>query len=144
MNTLARINTMPALFDTFFGPSLASRPYVVNYRKPATTGPAVNVKETDTNYVLEVAAPGAQKEQFALNVTQNVLTLTLKNEQANETTNEGYVRKEFGFEAFERSFRLPKNVDANAITATYEAGILTVSLPKVEEKQPEVKQIEIA
>ena len=144
MNTLARINNMPALFDTFFGPSLASRPYVVNYRKPANAGPAVNIKETDTNYVLAVAAPGAQKEQFTLNVTQNVLTLTLKNEQATETTNEGYVRKEFGIEAFERSFRLPKNVDTNAINATYEAGILTVALPKVEEKQPEVKQIEIA
>ncbi|MBO0936210.1 Hsp20/alpha crystallin family protein [Fibrella sp. HMF5335] len=144
MNTLARVNTMPTLFDTFFGPSLANRPYVVNYRKPASTGPAVNVKETDTHFVLEVAAPGAQKEQFTLNVTQQVLTLALKNEQATEEANAGYVRKEFGFQAFERSFRLPKNVDANAIKATYEAGILTVELPKVEEKQPEVKQIEIA
>ena len=135
---------MPTLFDTFFGPSLANRPYVVNYRKPASAGPAVNVKETEASYLLEVAAPGAHKEQFTLSVTNNVLTLALKNEQPTEETATGYVRKEFGFQAFERSFRLPKNVDADAIKATYEAGILTVELPKVDEKQPEVKQIAIA
>ena len=144
MSTLARFNTMPTLFDTFFGPSLANRPYVVNYRKPASAGPAVNVKETESHYLLEVAAPGAHKEQFTLNVTNNVLTLALKNEQPTEETATGYVRKEFGFQAFERSFRLPKNVDADAIKATYEAGILAVELPKVDEKQPEVKQIAIA
>ncbi len=135
---------MPTLFDTFFGPSLANRPYVVNYRKPAPAGPAVNVKETETNYLIDVAAPGAQKDQFNLNVTNNVLTLALNNEQPTEETTTGYVRKEFGFQAFERSFRLPKNVDTNAIKATYEAGILAIELPKVAEKQPEVKQIEVA
>lgn len=144
MSTLAQFNTMPTLLNTFFGPSLANRPYVVNYRKPASTSPAVNVKETDSNYVLEVAAPGAQKEQFKLKLTSNVLTLALESEQAGEETNQGYVRKEFGFQAFERSFRLPKNVDTNAIKATYEAGILTIEIPKVEEKQPEVTQITIA
>jgi HSP20 family protein len=144
MSTPARFNTIPTLFDTFFGPSMANRPYVVNYRKPASTGPAVNVKETGTTYQIDVAAPGAQKEQFALNVTNNVLTLALKNEQSTEENTTGYVRKEFGFEAFERSFRLPKNVDTDAIKASYEAGILTIELPKVDQKQPEVKQIEVA
>lgn len=144
MSTLAQFNTMPTLFDTFFGPALANRPYVVNYRKPASAGPAVNVKETETNYLIDVAAPGARKDQFTLNVTNNVLTLALKNEQSTEETATGYVRKEFGFQAFERSFRLPKNVGTDAIKATYEAGILTIELPKVTEKQPEVKQIEVA
>lgn len=144
MNTLARINTVPTLFNTFFGPSFMTRPYVTQYGKSALTTPAVNVKDTETAYHVEVAAPGAKKEDFGLTLNQNVLTVSFKHERNNEETKDNYVRKEFAFESFERSFRLPKTVNAEAIKATYTDGILTVELPKMELPKPEVKQIEIA
>lgn len=144
MNTLARVNSMPTLFDTFFGPSFASRPYITRYAKPTVATPAVNVKDTETAYHIEVAAPGAKKENFSLSVNQHVLTLSFTNEQNTDESKDAYLRHEFNFQSFERSFRLPKTVNVEAIKATYTDGILTVELPKMEEPKPEVKQIEIA
>jgi HSP20 family protein len=144
MNTLARVNSMPTLFDTFFGPSYANYPYINRYTKQAVATPAVNVKDTEAAYLIEVAAPGVKKENFSLSVNQQVLTLTFKNEQNTEETKDAYVRQEFSFQSFERSFRLPKTVNVEAIKAAYTDGILTVELPKMEEPKPEVKQIEIA
>ena len=144
MNTLAHVNAMPTLFDTFFGPSAAARPYITRYTKPAVSTPAVNVKDTEAAFLLEVAAPGAKKENFSLSVNQQVLTLSFKNEQKTEETKDAYVRQEFNFQSFERSFRLPKTVNVEGIKATYTDGILTIELPKAEEQKPEVKQIEIA
>ena len=134
---------MPTLFDAFFGPSFVNRPYVTRYTKNAVATPAVNVKETEATYLIEVAAPGAKRENFNLSVTQNVLTLTVKNEQTTDETKDAYVRQEFAFQGFERSFRLPKTVNVEAIKATYTDGILTVELPKMEEPKPELKHIEI-
>ncbi|ARK13301.1 Hsp20/alpha crystallin family protein [Fibrella sp. ES10-3-2-2] len=144
MNTIARVNSMPTLFDTFFGPSVAARPYITRYTKPAVSTPAVNVKDTESAFLLEVAAPGVKKENFGLSVNQQVLTLTFKIEQTTEENKDAYVRQEFSFQSFERSFRLPKTVNVDGIKATYTDGILTVELPKAEEQKPEVKQIEIA
>lgn len=144
MNTLARVNTMPTLLDTFFGPSFMTRPYVTRYAQPTINKPAVNVKDTETAYHLEVATPGAKKEDFALALNHNVLTLSFKHEQNTDNIKDSYVRKEFTFQSFERSFRLPKTVNVEAIKATYTDGILTVELPKMEAPKPEVKQIEIA
>jgi HSP20 family protein len=144
MNTLAHVKSMPTLFDTFFGPSYANRPYITRYTKQAVATPAVNVKDTETAYLIEVAAPGVKKENFSLSVNQQVLTLSFKNEQTTEETKDAYVRQEFSFQSFERSFRLPKTVNVDAIKAAYTDGILTVELPKMEEPKPEVKQIEIA
>ncbi|CCH02509.1 Small heat shock protein C4 [Fibrella aestuarina BUZ 2] len=144
MNTLARVNNMPTLLDTFFGPSLMTRPYVTRYAQPTLTTPAVNVKDTEAAYQIDVAAPGAKKEDFGLSLNQNVLTISFKHEKNTEETNDNYVRKEFAFQSFERSFRLPKTVNAEGIKATYTDGILSVELPKMEEPKPEVKQIAIA
>lgn len=144
MNTLARVNSMPTLFDTFFGPSYANHPYINRYTKQAVATPAVNVKDTEAAYLIEVAAPGVKKENFSLSVNQQVLTLAFRNEQHTEETKDAYVRQEFSFQSFERSFRLPKTVNAEGIKAAYTDGILTVELPKMEEPKPEVKQIEIA
>lgn len=135
---------MPTLFDTFFGPSSVNRPYVTRYAKNTAASPAVNVKDTEAAFLIELAAPGAKKEQFSLSVNQHVLTLTLNNAATNDEPKDTYVRHEFGFQGFERSFKLPKTVDVDAIKATYTDGILTVELPKMTEPQPEAKHITIA
>lgn len=140
MATLVRYNNFPTLFDSFFG-----RPQVVRYQKPATQVPAVNVKEDETAYSLHMAAPGVKKEYFNLSLEQNKLTISFKQEEKEEEQASTYTRQEFGFQSFERSFRLPKNVNTEGISATYTDGILTVTLPKVEPKveEPTVKQIAI-
>lgn len=142
MATLVHPNNFPTLFDSFFG-----RPAIVRYQKPAPTAhvPAVNVKEDETAYYLHMAAPGLKKENFTLNLEQNKLTISFKQEEKTEEQSSIYTRQEFGFEAFERSFRLPKNVNTEGIAATYTDGILNVTLPKVTPnvEVPTVKQIAI-
>lgn len=95
--------------------------------------PAVNVKETKDSYLIDVVAPGFAKENFSVKVDEG--TLTLSGETATEQLQEGekYTRKEFTHNSFKRSFTLPKTVVAENITATYENGILKVTLPKIEE-----------
>ena len=139
MNTLLSYNRVPALFGGFYG-----RPTVVRYQKPATTTGAVNVKETEAAFELAVAAPGLKKESFTVNVENNTLTIGYKDETKTEGTTDIYTRQEFGFTAFERSFKLPKTVNTDQIQATYTNGILNVTLPKVDIPAPVVKAIEVA
>lgn len=140
MATLVHPNNFPTLFDSFFG-----RPAIVRYQKPATQVPAVNVKEDETAYYLHMAAPGLKKENFNLSLELNKLTISFKQEENTEEQASAYTRQEFSFQSFERSFRLPKNVNTEGIAATYTDGILNVTLPKVEPKveAPTVKQIAI-
>ena len=102
--------------------------------------PAVNVKETDASFEVALAVPGLTKEDFKLAVEDDRLTISAKQETQNEESNERFTRKEFNFQSFERSFLLPDNVNSEAISASYENGILKVELPKVE---PEVIKREI-
>lgn len=144
MNSLLSYNRVPALFGGFYG-----RPAVVRYETPTpatgaiATG-AVNVKETETAFELAVAAPGLKKEAFTVSVENNTLTIGYKDEQKTGATAEVYTRQEFGIAAFERSFKLPKTVNTDAIQATYTDGILSLTLPKVEIPAPVVKAIEVA
>lgn len=140
MATLVRYNNFPTFFNTF-----ANRPVINRYQNATPNVPAVNVKETETAFHLELAAPGLKKEDLTVNVANNTLTISYKSEEKSEETTEKFTRQEFGFSSFERSFRLPKTVNAEAINAAYTDGILTVELPKVEVKEEKaVKEITIA
>ena len=111
------------------------------------TIPAVNVKENDTSFTLELAAPGKTKDDFNIKIDRNVLTISseFKNENE-EIDDEGiYTLKEFSYSSFRRSFTLPETVNADNINASYENGVLNVTLPKKEEALPKPKRlIEIA
>ncbi len=102
--------------------------------------PAVNVAETAEAYQLEVAAPGFSKENFKVEVHENVLTIF---GEKPEVQQEGvkYNRREFGSTSFKRSFRLPKLVNVEGIQASYDKGILYLSVPKREEVKPRSIQI---
>jgi HSP20 family protein len=121
------------LLDEFMGDTL-----------PRTTGltknvPAVNILETDNEYMLQVAAPGLRKEDFELHVEQKRLSISA---HANEPQNEGkYARREFGYHSFKRVFALPDFVNLDDIQASYEEGILKISIPKREEVKPRTIQI---
>ena len=113
-----------------------------------TTAPAVNVKEDNKQYVMEVAVPGLKKEQVNMSIDKDgYLTLSIenKNEQKDENKKEHYLRREFSYNSYRQSYALPDNVDADKIAANVADGVLKVVLPKVEKKEEkeDVKHIEV-
>jgi HSP20 family protein len=106
--------------------------------------PAVNIKETNNEFLLELAAPGMKKSDFNIEVDNKVLSISSEVSAKNETENDNYIRREFGYASFKRTFNLPETVDSLNVSANYNDGILTVNLPKREEAIPKPpKRIEI-
>ena len=113
---------------------------------PLMAGSApVNVRETDLQYEMDVIAPGCRKEDFAINVDNNVLTISFNHKDERKDQNEkmGWVRNEYIRKSFSRSFTMDDTVEVNKISATYKDGILHLVLPKNEKAQRLVKNIEI-
>ncbi len=126
--------TVSRVFDDFFNDEA-----VGNSRHL----PAVNIKENDKNYELELAVPGLEKSDINLEVKDNVLSISSKKEERKETVEEGrYTRREFSFRSFKRLFTLPKSVDKDNIKADYKDGVLNVEIPKGK-AEDNVKKIEI-
>lgn len=110
-----------------------------------TMKPSVNVKETDENFKMEIAAPGMDKSDFEIEVEEGFLKLRAEKKQEHEEGSNGekFLRREFSYTSFERSFALPENADADKIEANYDNGVLNLSIPKVEPTKPKRKKIEI-
>lgn len=94
--------------------------------------PSVNLKETDTKLEIELAAPGLKKEDFKIEVDKNMLSISAEKEEKKEEKNkkENYVRKEFNYQSFYRSFNLPEDADESKIEAIYKDGILDIIIAK--------------
>ncbi len=109
-----------------------------NYSKTNTTLPAVNVKENDERFAIELAVPGFDKNDFKVEVHNDTLSISSEREESAEATNESehYTKREFSYQSFCRSFNLPQTADSERIDANYENGILIVSIPKKEEAKP--------
>ena len=108
--------------------------------------PEVNVREKQDEYVIELAAPGLNKKDFNVNVQNNVLVISSEKEDKDEKKdeNDNFLRREFSYSSFQRSFSLPEGVKPDDINAKHENGVLYVSIPKKDElKQQPSKQIEI-
>jgi len=106
--------------------------------------PSVNVKESKDSYTLEVAAPGFGKNDFNIDVDDNILTISGNKETEKDESNEGYTRREFNYTSFKRSFTLPESVNVDKINGKYGNGILNVVLPKKEEATTPKKTIKIS
>jgi HSP20 family protein len=107
--------------------------------------PAANVKETESEFVLELAIPGRKKEDFNVEIDNDILTISSEVKSEENKEDEGYTRREFTFSSFKRVFSLPETISLEKINATYEDGILKFILPKKEEALPKPKRlIEIA
>jgi HSP20 family protein len=113
------------------------------YKEQANKLAAVNIKETDTTYLLDMVAPGLNKEDFSIQVDKNQLTVSAEKKNEAKGENEKDIRKEFELQSFKRSFTLDDKINAEAISAQYVNGILTLNLPKKEEVKPQTKQINI-
>jgi HSP20 family protein len=112
-----------------------------------TSIPAVNIKETNDSFEVEMAAPGMTKEDFKIELDNNLLTISSeKQNEQEEKEGERYTRREFSYQSFQRTFNLPKDVvDADKIEARYENGMFHLVIPKKEEvKQRPPRTIQIA
>ena len=120
-----------------------NKPIFNDDAKAWTATPSVNVTENEGEFCLEVAAPGLAKEDFKVNVEDNTLTISAEKTVENETKEgEKFLRREFGYSTFKRSFTLPENVNVADIKATYNNGVLQLALPKMEVKKA-LKTIDI-
>jgi len=130
-------NLLPSIMEELFRPDWMGGSQSMN----ATSVPPVNIKETDTSFEVELSAPGKSKEEFNIEVENDLLTISSEY-KSEQTSDDGkFTRKEFSYSAFRRSFALPETVNADDIKASYENGILKINLPKREEALPKPKRL---
>ncbi len=94
--------------------------------------PAVNIKEGEQDFELELAVPGFKKEELKVNVENGILTVSSEKKEEKSDEKKGWTRKEFSYAAFTRSFQLPENTDAERIKASFADGVLRLSIAKVQ------------
>ena len=150
LNGLMKSNGwLPTMFDDFFNTDFLPR--------ANTTAPAVNVKESEKAYIMELAAPGIKKEycRVAINDEGN-LTIAIENKQEHkhEDSHRHYLRREFfaskatkverSYSNYEQNYTLPDDVVRDKISAKVEDGILTITMPNTEQKEKVTKAIEVS
>ena len=138
MSSLVKRNNLlfPTLINDMFKPDWFGG--MDNY---ANQFPAVNIRENDTNFELELAIPGQKKEDFNIEVDKNVLSISMETKSEDEVKEENYTRREFAYTSFKRAFTLPETVDEDKIKADYTDGILKFELPKRKEALPKPKRL---
>jgi HSP20 family protein len=122
-------NWLPPIFNDFFNEDWFP------FRGASTTSPAINVKEEEKAFIVEIAAPGMSKDDFKVQVNdQNQLVVSMEKKQENQEEDKSfkYLRREFHFSRFEQTLILPDNVDKEGIKAKTCHGILRIKLPKLE------------
>ncbi|MGB5358465.1 Hsp20/alpha crystallin family protein [Eudoraea sp.] len=137
MSIVKRNNLVfPALMNEILKPDWFGG--LENYKD---TFPPVNIRENETSFELELSVPGRKKEDFNIEMDEQVLTITSETKKEEEVKEASYTRKEFSYSSFKRSFTLPDIVNEEGIKASYENGILRFSLPKKEEALPKPKRL---
>merc|ERR1711912_137595 len=126
MNLIQKQNTpIPFFFDDFINREL-------NLEKSLFEKfPAVNIKELDSSFQIELAVPGKTKNDFQ--IEDGILTISSNVEEKNNSDNFKFTKREFSYESFQRTFTLPETIDKTKIDAKYSEGVLNVSLPKLKE-----------
>ena len=128
------------MFDDFFNTDFMPR--------ANTTAPAVNVKEDEKAYTMEMAVPGIKKDYCRVGINEDGnLTIAIENkmEHKEENKKHHYLRREFSYSNYEQNYTLPDDVERDKISAKVENGILTVVLPKVEKEEKKfAKAIEVS
>lgn len=124
---------LPEVFNDFFETDFMT--------KANATAPAINVKESDKGYIVELAAPGMTKEDFCVHINDDgnlIIKMENNHEVKEENNTMRYLRREFSYSKFEQTLVLPDDVDKEKIAARVENGVLTVELPKMEETKVKV------
>jgi len=118
--------------DRFFGNSY--------YNNSQGSRPAVNISENDKEYNIDVFAPGFKKEDFSIEVDEDMLHIKAENRSEDNEEKKNFTRKEYHYNSFTRSFRLPDNVKDDKIGARYEEGVLKLTVPKSGEAEVKAKK----
>ncbi len=135
------LNPMNQWVDRFFS---EEDPFFKEIRTNWANQPAVNVKETDDAYMIEVAAPGLLKEDFEVSCENRILLIRAEHQTEEEKKEDDYMRREFNYTRFERQFQLPEDVQSDAVKAKYENGILLINMPRKTMKiNKETRKIEV-
>ncbi|MCG9973237.1 Hsp20/alpha crystallin family protein [Christiangramia crocea] len=134
-------NWLPSVFDDMFRTDWLGG--TTNVNSIGTSIPAVNIREDDDSFNVQVAAPGKSKEDFNIELDNDVLTISAEEKKENETTDKNgrFTRKEFSYSNFKRAFSLPESVDSSKISASYNNGVLEIALPKKEEAKVQAKRM---
>ena len=120
-----------------------TRKQTTNSPKTNATAPAINVKETQDSYIVELAAPGMRKEDFMVHINdEGDLTIKMENkrEEREEDKKAHYLRREFAYSKFEQTLILPDDVDKEKIKAGVADGVLTVELPKIKKEEHKISR----
>ncbi|MDG1762764.1 MAG: Hsp20/alpha crystallin family protein [Flavobacteriaceae bacterium] len=126
----------PSLIDDFI-----NNDWNVKVPSLSTSMPAVNIKELDSQFEIELAVPGKRKDDFEIEVENGILSISSTEEEKQLNENGKFTRREFSYTSFRRSFTLPDSVDPTKIDASYKEGVLQVLLPKHKEAQPQPKKL---
>lgn len=138
---LARRNNDSDWLSNFFDDTLFNTEVMSRMN---ATAPAINIKETDKNYIMEVAAPGLKKDMVKMNIDKDgYLNVSIENKD--EKKEEHYLRREFSYSSYSQSYALPEDADQEKISAEVSDGVLKIEIPKTakEEKKDDVKHIEV-
>ena len=136
--------TLPSFLDSFL-----SRDWLdwneSNFSTTNSTLPAVNIRETDGSFMIEMAAPGLKKDNFRVHLDANRLVISSELSDEKNESDEKYSRREFSYQSFQRSFAIPEGtIDGDKISAKYNNGILMITIPKREEiRTKSTKEIDI-
>ena len=128
--------------DSFFDNFLSELPTV--QKRNESNFPSVNISESEDAYELEFNAPGIKKDDFKITFDQSILTVSFDKKEENKEETKKFIKREFAAQSFKRSFTLDEKINADAIEAKYENGLLTLTLPKVEEVKVLPKEIAIS
>ncbi|MHC2993853.1 heat-shock protein Hsp20 [Pontibacter sp. HJ8] len=118
--------------DRFFENDLFRMPAQIG-RQMMRNMPATNIRESERDFTIEVAAPGMAKDDFNIDIDEGMLTISSQKEEDTTREEENFTRREYNYSSFSRSFRLPESVNAEEIKARYEEGVLKINVPKREE-----------
>ncbi len=94
--------------------------------------PPVNINETDNAFNLDLSVPGMKRDDFKIDIEDNILTISSEKEEEKKEDDKNYRRREFSYSGFSRSFTLPDNIDESNINAKYNNGMLQLTIPKKE------------
>ncbi len=125
----------PALMNEIFRPD-----WFGGTQNTRAAVPAVNIKENQENFELELFVPGRSKDELIIEIDDSILTISSETKEEKEETKENFTRREFTLSSFKRAFTLPETVATDKIEAAYNEGILKFNLPKKEEALPKPKR----
>lgn len=128
---------MERLWDRFFGETWLSRPFAEAWQ------PSADIIETETGIVVKADLPGLDASDIDVSISEDVLTIKGEKRKEEEKTGERYHSVERYYGSFQRSFRLPSSVQMDKAEATFEKGVLTISLPKTEEARKKEIKIQV-